>query len=263
MNDEIRAALADVLDIAEEMGLRSLLVGAWARDLCLPAERRGPERQTSDVDLTVVFEDWTAVDALFESCRTRFEDHREELFLRHRPTQVKVDVVPCGGIETPTGRLVLRASTRVLNTVGLAEAFASAGSLEIGRHCLAVPTPSAYILFKLLSFLDRRAPRDLRDLGYVVRRAPVDEERVWSDTEVLDQLADGRLTLDDMSAWQLGRGVARQFSEATTRAFARSLVTLAGESDTVRTLLVDAPDPDERVAAADRLLEVLTSSVGG
>ena len=200
------------------------------------------------------------MDAVFDACVGRFAERRRELFLRHRSTGVKVDVVPCGRIEAPPGSLALRASTRVLNTAGLAEAFRSARPLDVDGFTVHVPTPSAYVLLKLLSFLDRRAPRDLRDLGHVVRRAPVDEERIWSDDEVLNGLADGRFDARRHGCWQLGRDVAQSFSASTTRIFVDALVSLTTEADAVRTLLVDKSDPDERVEAADRLISVLKTA---
>lgn len=260
MNEAVREALADVLGTADRFGLRILLVGAWARDLCLPAPRRGTARQTSDVDLAVALDDWSAVDAFFDACAGRFEDRRKDLFLRHKRTAVKIDVVPCGGIEAPPGALALRASTRVLNTVGLLEAFHSARPLEIEGFTLLVPSPSAYVLLKLLSFLDRRAHKDLQDLGYVVKHAPVDEEQIWSDEAVMDGFASRRLTLDDMAAWQLGRGIAKTFSPPTTQKFAEAVVRLAAEGEGIRVQLVDHKDPDERIATADRMLWVLSEA---
>jgi predicted nucleotidyltransferase len=263
MNEEIRAALAEVLAVADAMGLRALLVGAWARDLCLPSDRRGDARHTNDVDLVVALDDWKTVDAFFDACAERFDDHRQELFLRHRLTSVKVDVVPCGGIEAPPGCLPLRASRRILNTVGLLEAFASASPLPLERFTLHVPSPSAYVLIKLLSFLDRRAPKDLRDLAYVVKRAPIEEERIWSDEVVMDGFAEGRLTLDDMAAWQIGRGIGETFSPTTTRQFAQALDALAAEAEAIRGLLVEKTDPDERIRAADRTIHVLQEAATG
>ncbi len=263
MNEVLHQALCDVLSVADDLQTRLLLVGAWARDLCLPEEKRGLSRKTNDADLAVLLEDWSAVDAFFDACAPHFEEHRDDLFLRHRQVALKVDVIPCGGIESPSGSLALRASTRVLNTAGLAEAFEHASTLDLGSHTLLVPTPNAFVLLKLLSFLDRRAPRDLRDLGYVVSRAPVDDAEIWSDEEVLDRLADGRLTLDDMAAWQLGRNLSREFSGDTSRKFLGALAELQQEPDAIRSLLSEGREPTERLLTADRWLRLLVESVSG
>ena len=116
-----------------------------------------------------------AFDAFLSACHPDFEVNRTELRLRHVQTGVKIDVVPCGAIERPPGSLPLRRTTRVLNTTGLSEAFSTARVEDVSGLSLLVPRPEAFVLLKLLSFLDRRAPRDLRDTGYVLHRYPVDE----------------------------------------------------------------------------------------
>ena len=122
MEAPFRVALAALLQVAQAQNRRLLLVGAFARTLCLPESVRGPARKTRDAE---------------------------------------IDVVPCGDIERPPGSLPLRRTTRILNTTGLSEAFATARVEDVGGLSLLVPRPEAFVLLKLLSFLDRRAPRDL------------------------------------------------------------------------------------------------------
>jgi predicted nucleotidyltransferase len=175
MEAPFHAALAALLQIASTQNHRLLLVGAFARTLCLPSSVRGPARKTRDADVAVRMMDWSAFDALLSACEPAFSIDRSELRLRHVLTGVRIDVVPCGAIEQPPGSLPLRRTTRVLNTTGLTEAFSTARSELIGGQSLLVPRPEAFVLLKLLSFLDRRAPRDLRDAGYVLARYPIDE----------------------------------------------------------------------------------------
>jgi|GEM_PF-6724561 len=243
-----------------------MLVGALARDLCLPAASRTESRKTDDADLAMLVEDWTTLDVYLERCEPEFEIDRAELRMRHRGTGIPVDVAPCGALEDPPGSLRLRKSIRVLNMRGIAEAFETATPIPIGVNELLVPTPSAFAVLKLLSFHDRRAHRDLRDLGYVARRAPVDDGAIFSDDALVEGFADGSIVEPDVPTWQLGRAIAATFSAEAVAAFARGLTSLADEEPLIRAQLViedGTPllDPDDLVASADRLVRVLLTAV--
>ncbi|MEQ1502458.1 MAG: nucleotidyl transferase AbiEii/AbiGii toxin family protein [Myxococcota bacterium] len=86
--------------------------------------------------------------------------------MTHRATVLKVDLVPCGSIEAQPGTLSLRGSRRRLNTQGLTECSTQ----------VLVPPPAGFVVLKLLAFVDRREPRDLRDLGHVLRHFPFDPD---------------------------------------------------------------------------------------
>jgi predicted nucleotidyltransferase len=258
MLPEVEQTLEDALSITDTLGLRVLLVGAWARDLCLPEATRSPPRKTNDADLAVLVDDWRAMDALFDASHARFELQRAELTMRHRHHGVKVDVIPCGGIETPRGELHLRNSPRVFNTIGLADAFSSARTHPIGSRTVLIPQPHAYTVLKLLSFLDRRAPRDLRDLGYVVVRNPYDPDTIWDEPATRNALADGTLQFDDLPVWFVGRNLKATFDADVVASFTAGLTVLAAQSMWHRGLLFHhVADTDERLRRADRLIRVL------
>ncbi|MEZ4317940.1 MAG: hypothetical protein R3F61_10570 [Myxococcota bacterium] len=132
----------------------------------------------------------------------------------------------------------------------------------MGEHELLVPRPSAYALLKLLAYVDRRAPRDLRDLGYVTQRHPFDPETIWEDAPTRDRLADQTLVYDDLPAWFLGRDLRATFDAEVVREFRRSLSVLASLGLWHRGLLVaHEADPERRIERADRLIRALIASL--
>lgn len=268
MEAPFRTALADLLRIAQEQNRRLLLVGAFARTLCLPESVRGPARKTRDADVAVQMEDWSAFDDFLSACPPTFTVDRTELRLGHAQTGVKIDVVPCGAIERPLGSLPLRRTTRILNTTGLSEAFSTARVEVVGGLSLLVPRPEAFVLLKLLSFLDRRAPRDLRDAGYVLHRYPADEDAVWEDAMIMAGFADESLAWEDLGVWQLGRALTETFQPSTVAVFLAALERLTLEPDATRALLVqedgiDRLEPDARLLTADRIFDVLRRACRG
>jgi predicted nucleotidyltransferase len=74
MSDEIeepfRTALLDALRVAQRLGLRMMLVGAFARELCLPAPVRVSSRKTRDADLVVQIDTWSHLYEYFAACDT-------------------------------------------------------------------------------------------------------------------------------------------------------------------------------------------------
>ncbi|MEQ1502251.1 MAG: nucleotidyl transferase AbiEii/AbiGii toxin family protein [Myxococcota bacterium] len=261
MNDDLALVAHDLGQVAVAVGTRVLLVGAYARDLCLGAVEP-TARMTNDADFAVLLESWAAVDAFFAACAGSFRDvDRGELKMYHRATGLKVDLVPCGPIEVPPGTLSLRGSRRRLNTVGLVECFALGRPL--GATQVVVPPPAGFVVLKLLAFTDRREPRDLRDLGYVLHRIPFDPEWIWEDDELLAAFSDGSLTYDDARFWYAGREIRRQFAAETVAAVLVALRQLRGDRPDLRVLTVESLDPDERLTRADRMLAVLDRAVCG
>jgi hypothetical protein len=60
--------IAEVQEVAAALGVRPLIVGAFARDLHLVHAHQVPVvRQTEDIDLALALDDWSA----FEQLRTR------------------------------------------------------------------------------------------------------------------------------------------------------------------------------------------------
>ena len=259
IGDPLANVVDDLAAIAAGMDTRALLVGAYARDRCL--DTTATSRGTRDVDFAVMLNSWGDVDAFFKSCDGAFRDADvADLKMYHRATGVKVDVVPCGQVESPPGTLALRESTRRLNTLGLAECFELARPLHADCPHVLVPPPEGFLLLKLFAFADRRAPRDLRDVGYVLHRFPVDRNSVWVDSQLMSAFDDGTLDYDDLVYWTAGRAIATAFSGAAVSRLVEVVDALLRERPFDRVLLVDGIvglDADARLTRADRSLAVL------
>ena len=179
--------------------------------------------------------------------------------MRHRTHAVKLDLIPCGRIEAPKGELQLRNSTRVSNTVGLAATFETARQHAVGAHTVLIPRPSAYVLLKLLSFLYRRASRDLR---YVIVRNGYDPSTIWDDSATQLALENGSLEFEDLPQWFLGRDLGATFHQDAIEAFLTALDTVAELPLWHKGILFHTvPNADERLLKAERWTRVLRASV--
>lgn len=264
MDPALSLVAFDLGKVAAQMGTQVLLVGAYARDLCL-GPTSSPTRGTNDADFAVLLKSWEHVDAFFSNCVELFRDiDRAELKMYHRATGLKVDIVPCGPIEEPPGTLALRGSVRRFNTVGLAECFEVGTRLDPAVPEVLVPPPAGFLVLKLFAFTDRRERRDLRDLGHVLTKFPIDEDLVWADEQLMTAFADGSLTYEDVRFWQVGRDIAAKFTAETVAHVVAALDRLLQEKPDLRTLVVEhvAVDPDERVDRADRALKALRNACG-
>lgn len=72
IEEPFRSALVDALRIAEGLRFRMMLVGAFARELCLPISVRSPARKTRDADLAVRIDSWDRLGEYFVACGERF-----------------------------------------------------------------------------------------------------------------------------------------------------------------------------------------------
>ncbi len=256
----LRLVASDLATVAAGVDTQVLLVGAYARDLCL-GSTNGSTRATNDADFAVILKSWDRVDAFFSACLGPFRDvDRAELKMYHRDSGLKVDLIPCGEIEAPPGTLVLRGSVRTLNVVGLLECFDHGVCLDPQISEVLVPPPAGFLILKLLAFIDRRERRDLRDFGWVLGGFPVDGDRIWTDERLMEAFADSTLTYDDVPHWLAGRDMVAKFAPDTVTRFVAALDSLLQERAELRSLVVDHMAglvADERVDRADRALRVL------
>jgi predicted nucleotidyltransferase len=265
MDEWLSRVVVDLGQVAARLSTRVLLVGAYARDLCLGITEAS--RATNDADFAVLFESWAQLDTFFSHSTKHFRDiDRAELKMYHKETSLKVDIVPCGPIEEPPGILFLRGSQRQLNTAGLAECFDLGRRLDVSTGEVLLPPPAGFIVLKLFAFAERRELRDLRDLGHVLHRYPVDDEAIWDDDELMEAFALQTLNYDDTPCWQAGRYVATQFTLATSTKVVGALDDLLGDRPDLRAQIIGGlpgVNPDNRLQQADRVLMVLRRACGG
>jgi predicted nucleotidyltransferase len=233
-----------------------VLVGAQAVGRIAPLPRK-----TGDADFAVLVEDWAHLDRFFAACQPWCTDlDRKDLKMRHKATSVRVDVIPCGGIERPPGTLVLRGTERVFDNTGVVECFAVSEPFAPDLPTVLVPPACALVLLKLFAWSDRRAGKDLRDLGHLLRHAPRDDDAMYEDAPFLQALSADAVDYDDWRAWQTGRSVVEMFTPTTVDRVRSVLADLGVQPDGTRADLIVSEvygGLATRLAEADRLTEGL------
>jgi predicted nucleotidyltransferase len=261
--EEAAQALADLADILEDLHLEWVLLGGITRDICFPGSKN--PRKTRDLDTAVVLSDWEHLEHLFEETKSLFEVYRKELFLRHRVTRVKIDIVPTGGVEDTPGELQIPGSERVLNTVGLREAIATARSTEVAPGLwVPVVRPVAFAVLKVFSYLDREAPRDLRDLGHALATEIEDRLVILDDPVALEAL-DADLEWETASAYLLGRSAHGVFEKETLDHINQAIERLLKVPEHLIVALVSGEhlSPDEKPERARDLLRAFRLGMTG
>ena len=153
-----------------------LLVGAMARDLMTHYSHgiQAP-RATEDVDLGVAVEDWNH----FENVRRRLLEsgffvevpgipHQ----LKYR-TQVRVDLIPFGGVERADGTIAWPpAGIPQMTVTGFAEALREAQNIILpGARTVAVVSLPMLVFLKMIAWSDRHERRpgvDVADAVFIL-----------------------------------------------------------------------------------------------
>lgn len=158
-----------VVATAAARGVDVMIVGATARDLHMKY-RFGREagRKTEDVDLAFAIADWDTFLALRDlliASGMFSETASSALHALRHCSGLPVDMVPCGGVETPQRQLVWPPDgTCVMNTLGLREALASAHTVllpgNVETRLVSLP---AFALLKIVAWQDRYLSQPRKD----------------------------------------------------------------------------------------------------
>jgi predicted nucleotidyltransferase len=214
--------VADVEAAAAPLGISTLIVGAFARDLHLfYAHGIVPQRQTEDLDFALAVRDWTEFESLKQrlTSSTRFQAspsaaHR----LRYR-SGLPVDLVPFGAVETLDRKIAWPPSGDVVMSVfGFQEALAAAHEIvlpgDVRSRVVSLP---ALALLKLICWEERHTafPRkDAQDLQLIVRSYldAGNEARLWG--EFLSWTQEDDFDSQQASARMLGHDVRALLDDA-------------------------------------------------
>ena len=206
--------IADVQAVAAALGVRPLIVGAFARDLHLVHAHQIPVvRQTEDIDLALALDDWS----VFEQLRARlvasgrFAQTTAAHRLRHGA--LPIDLVPFGLVERADRTIAWPPlGDVVMDVFGLQESQ----RVEIEVHLPAdvrsrVVTLPALALLKLVCWQDRhlRSPRkDASDLQLIIANylAAGNEARLWE--EFVQWTQEDDFDYDTAGARMLGHDMA-------------------------------------------------------
>jgi predicted nucleotidyltransferase len=261
--------VGDIAGAAEPLGIASLIVGAFARDLhLLYGHSIETSRRTEDLDFAMAVPDWSAFEALQQRliATARFSpsptaEHR----LRHR-NGLQIDLVPFGRVETRERKIAWPPRGEVvLNVFGFREAQASACDVVFpGNVRGRVASLPALALLKIVCWNDRHyaSPRkDAHDLLLIVKNyllagnegRLLDQFVEWTQENSFDyELAGARLLGHDVRALLDDQGIEKVGRLLSEQADPRTPAQLPAEM---------APgDPDRARALLDAMLRGLMDS---
>ena len=264
--------VADVQTVTNSLGIRMMIVGAFARDIhLLYAHGINTARQTEDVDFGLAVESW----ASFTQLRTRLVESGQftavpkmQQRLRH-VSDLPVDLLPFQGVETPSRQIVWPPDGAFrMDVFGFQEALAASQPLRLpgAVEASVVPLPGLALL-KLIAWQERHYQlpgKDAYDLMLIASNylALGSEERLWDEFIVWteEENFDTRIA----GARLLGVDIAKLLDRIGIERVARMI---ADQADTERPAPLpqemDPHDPDRARALLQGMLEGLIDSTQG
>lgn len=239
------AVLRSIQEVAQELGIHFIAVGAFARDLIFEHIHRIPApRLTEDIDIGVEIASWEEFYQLTSILIERglFAATR----LPHRFTDITeaaiVDVVPYGAISDEMKRISWPPDhDMVMSMLGFEEAYQSALTVRIASEPpldVLVPSIPALALMKIISWDDAypRRERDAQDLLFIMENSGnagiKDELYRFHKSMLIEEDFDTGLA----SVRYLGRAVAQLSSPETLQALEEILIRETDEEQGFRML---------------------------
>lgn len=222
--DAVVEILRSVERVATRLGIEWFIVGATARDILFEhVYETGISRATNDVDFGMAVENWTQYEnlknALIENENFRADRGMEQrLWIgTGRSDEMKIDLVPYGGVESPAGEVTFPSTDFEMNTSGFAEAFEDALQVRISRDLqVRVVSLAGLAVLKFIAYHDRRQERqkDLQDIWFLTKNylGAGNEERLYQMTELIE---DENFDLRTVGARLLGRDMAKLLTTRT------------------------------------------------
>jgi predicted nucleotidyltransferase len=214
--------IADVQAVAMALSVRTMLTGAFARDLHVHyAYGIEATRQTEDIDFALAVENWQAFLDLKQRLIQMGRFHEVpgvQQRLRHE-NDLPVDLIPFGGVETTSRQIDWPPGGEFqMNVFGFREAFAAAQQIRLPKEveALVVSLP-ALALLKIVAWQDRHylvPQKDAQDLALIVQNYLLlgNEPRLWE--EFLDWTQEDGFDLDRAGARMLGVDIGAMLDTA-------------------------------------------------
>lgn len=222
--ENITSILISVTNVADDLNIPSFIVGATARDIILEyVYGAGIRRRTQDVDFGVAVESWAQYERLKKTL-VGAENFRIDNKIEHRlwtgrgTEEIKIDLVPYGGLEKPAGRIAFPPDGDfVMNTNGFAEAYRAAVTVQISEGVIIrVVSLAGLAILKFVAYDDRPTERrtDLQDIWFLAVNylSAMGEERLYEDAELMN---DENFDFKTVGARFLGRDMAKLLTEQT------------------------------------------------
>lgn len=227
------AVLRNIQEVAQELGIHCIALGAFARDVIFEHIHRIPApRLTEDIDIGVEVASWDAFHRLTSILIERglFAATR----LPHRFTGVTtaaiVDIVPYGRISDEMKQISWPPDhDMIMSMLGFEEAYQSALTVCISSEPLLeilVPSIPALALMKIISWDDAhpRRERDAQDLLFILEQygaTGIEDELYETHVDMLtEEEFDNRLA----SVRLLGRDIARLSNPQTLQTVEEILI---------------------------------------
>ena len=178
---KIEGHLAEALkllsDYFERKGIPFALVGALVPAILLSSDIGA--RETRDADHVIKLSSWAQWESVISDLAALgFKQGRGEQEHRLYYRTAEIDLIPYGIGDGPEEILVWRKSGNQMNMIGFADVFQHAKQIEIMRG-LTVPVIPLWLfaVLKVAAYLDRKYPRDLADLSYIMGQYEADQAR--------------------------------------------------------------------------------------
>ncbi|MBU0713397.1 hypothetical protein KJ762_15000 [bacterium] len=214
MDKDIIRLLRVLFSYFEKKGYRYALIGANVPLILIDQKEANGKgygiRPTYDVDLTVEIEDWDDYQRLKQDLmklglvqKDRQPDHR--FFM----DDLIVDILPYGEAIAKDGVIEWPGTGDRMNVIGFEKLFQYAKMESIVDDVMIPVIPLSLLVFtKILAYLDRKAPRDLQDILYVLEHyeeASVSERR-------FDVVSEDKLSYETSGAFLIAQDLKKVIS---------------------------------------------------
>lgn len=185
-------------------------------------------RETRDADHVIGLQSWAAWENVIAGLETLgFTRGRGEQEHRLYYRTAEIDLIPYGVSDGPEDVLIWPRSGNHMNMTGFGDVFRYAVPTEVSPG-ITVPVVPLWLfaVLKVIAFLDRQFPRDLRDLVYVFEHyEPIGQSA--RRFEVLGNV--DTMTVQNAGAYLLGRDVRAHASMKALDLVGRFLAQITDE----------------------------------
>lgn len=204
---DLAGALRLLHNYFEQKGIPFVLVGALVPAILLSSEVG--LRETRDADHVIKLSSWAEWETVIaDLVKLGFVRGRGEQEQRLHYRTSEIDLIPYGITSGPEEVLIWRKSGNHMNMTGFADVFLHAKPVEVARGLMLPVVPLwLFAVLKVVAYLDRKYPRDLGDLLYIMEQYEADQARRF---ELAGSV--GILGYEDAGAYLLGNDIRDKVS---------------------------------------------------
>lgn len=220
--------------VSNEQGIKSFVIGAFARDLIFEfVYDAGIRLATADIDFGIAVESWDKYErlrkVLVESGKFRNDNKQEQrVWWTNDSPEICVDLIPYGGLELPKGQIRFPPTEDfAMSTLGFQQASEDLLLVLITRdQGVEIVSSPGLVLLKFVAYNDRPVlrRRDIQDIWFVIQNylKAGNEDRLYVG-ENSDLSLEEDFDYRTVGARLLGRDLAPLLTEATLEVIERVL----------------------------------------